>query len=328
MHFSKPLPRLVYACSIALVLTTGCSKSEEKKPTTQVVARVNGTEITVHQVNFALSRAGNIPPDQVKNASHQVLEKLVDQQVLVQKAVEKKLDRDPRVIQAIDAAKQQILSQAFLEQEASAVPKSSAQDVASFYGKHPELFEKRRIYRYQQIAIQPNAELLPKLQDEITKAKTLNDVAVWLKTQNVQFGSAEVATRAAEQLPLEWMPTLQKMSNGSIALINQQNMLLITQLLASQEAPLDEKKAAPYIEQFLHKQKEMEFVSNEIKQFRTQAKIEYMGDFAQPKEAAKNVSQAAPTTAPETPEKKSVAADETVKKQNDAFMEKGLSGLK
>src|SRR5512139_4330043 len=90
------LPLLV----AALVVGCGDKKdeaAEDKKPT-QVAAKVNGTELTVSQVNFALQRIPNLDKDQSKAASLQVVRNLVDQEVLAQKATVDKLDRDPAVM--------------------------------------------------------------------------------------------------------------------------------------------------------------------------------------------------------------------------------------
>src|SRR5687768_10183106 len=96
-----------------MLVMAGCSKHEEAgKGSTQVVAKVNGNEITVHQLNFALSRAGKIDQAQLKPASEKVLQQMVDIELLKQKAIDAKLDRDPNVLQVLEATKQQLLAQA------------------------------------------------------------------------------------------------------------------------------------------------------------------------------------------------------------------------
>ena len=110
------LPLLIAA------LIVGCGDKKDgaatgEKAATQVVARVNGTELTTHQVNYALQRVPNLDKDQTKAASLQVVRNLVNQEVIAQKALSDKLDRDPAVVQALDAARRQILAEAYMSRK-------------------------------------------------------------------------------------------------------------------------------------------------------------------------------------------------------------------
>ena len=114
---------------------------------------MNKEEITVHQLNNAMAQFRNLNEDQQKAVTKQVLERMVDQELLVQKAIEKKLDRDPRIMQAIEASKRQILSQAYIDQLTQQAQKPTTEEVKKFYDARPELFSDRKIYRLQELAI-------------------------------------------------------------------------------------------------------------------------------------------------------------------------------
>jgi len=267
---------------LCVALLVSACNSEKKEAATQVAAKVNKEEISVHQINSALSRTGNLPPEQAKLAGRDVLEKLIDQELLVEKAMEKKLDREPRIMQALEASRRQILSQAYMEQIVSAVSKPTGDEVKSYFGAHPELFSGRRIFRFQEIVAAAGREQLPALQERMSSAKSLNDVLALLKEKNIQF-SGNASTKAAEQLPMELLPKFSQMKDGQIAVIPGENNILLIQLIESKAAPVDLATATPVIEQYLSNQRRGEVATKEVKQLRANAKIEYMGDFAKDK---------------------------------------------
>ncbi len=300
--------RLMLTAVAIVFAAAGCGREAgkpkeatvEKKPSAPAAAKVNAAEISVEQVNGMLSRATAVPPEQAKAAGRQILDRLIDQEVLVQKAAEQKLDVDPKVVQAIETSRREILSRAYLEKVAAGAAKPSEQEIKDYYDKHPELFKERRVYNLREIAINAQQDVLPALQAQMAKAKSLNDVVNWLKTKNIQFATNQGA-KAAEQLPLEVLPKFHQLKDGQTAILPMPAGLLVVQVVASQAQPLDEAQAKPVIEQFLSNQKRTEIAAAELKKLREAAKIEYLGEFAKPADEGKSVmdgAASAPTSAP------------------------------
>ena len=146
----RPCHRLCLVPLIfALAIAAGCGKSDDKKAATQVAAKVNSDEITVHQINNVLARAPNVTPEVAERAKREILDKLIDQQLAQQQAIEKKLDRSPNVLQVLEAAKTEILARAYLEQIAAAQPKPTPEEAKKYYAEHPELFARRRVFNLE-----------------------------------------------------------------------------------------------------------------------------------------------------------------------------------
>jgi len=102
---------------LVLGLLSGCGADEgAAKPASQVAVKVNKDEISVHQLNTLLMRSDPVPPEMLKQAGTAALERLIDQQLLVQQAKERKLERDPKVMQAIEVARREILARSYVEQ--------------------------------------------------------------------------------------------------------------------------------------------------------------------------------------------------------------------
>jgi EpsD family peptidyl-prolyl cis-trans isomerase len=267
-----------------------------------------------------LSRTPNLQPDQVEKASSLVLNRLIDQELLVQRAREKKLDRDPRVMQAIEAAQREILARSYMEQYTATADKPTAEAMHAFYDENPALFAERRIYNLQELNITLEDGQMDALRAAVAEAKSLADVVNWLREQNIPF-KAGGGVRAAEQLPMEALPRFAQMKDGQIGLVQTRTGVLAIYLAGSRPAPLDFDKATPFVERFLLNRKRGEMAQAEMKRLRDTAEIAYMGNFKAPEaESASGPSEPAPLA-----EGGGVAAGGAM--DADA-MTKGLQGLK
>jgi EpsD family peptidyl-prolyl cis-trans isomerase len=317
------------------IVSTGCGKKDEpeaKKSETQVVAKVNSDEISIHQVNYQLSRMGQMNEAQSKAAAKQILARLVDQQLLKQQALEAKLDRDPRILQVLESSKNEILAQAYLEQLMSKAAKPSTTEIDTFYNEHPELFENRRVFRLQELVVDVKKDKYAEVESSLKSIKGINEIATWLKDNNYPF-TANSNVRAAEQLPLELLKKMQALKVGDVVLVPTERSLNIVHIAASQSAPIARDKATPIIEQYFMNQNKTNLAKKEMADLNAKAKVEFVGAFADMKKA----ELTAPiTAAPSKPanaeasvkpstEAAVTPADKT--KTDDANMNKGLSGL-
>ncbi len=301
------------AVLVALSLA-GCGEKGSGKES-QVAAKVNGDELTVHQLNFELAKLGNLSQDQAKQAANQVLKSMVDEQLLVQKAVADKLDREPQVVQALDAARRQILAQSLLQSLIAGQAKPSDAEIVDYYGKNPALFSDRRIYRLEEINVQVTPASLTTVKAQLQKTTNLGDFGLWLKEQKIPARGGQV-TKAAEQLPLELLPHLMKMKNGQTFIFTSPGTLTIVALIDSESQAMTQEQARPMIERFLVNAKKREVAEAELKKLKAKAKIEYLGDYAKSAE----VAAPAPASAKEAPA--------PTANGNEKAMEKGMSGLK
>jgi EpsD family peptidyl-prolyl cis-trans isomerase len=255
------------AASAVRASATGDARAAGK-----VAAKVNGTPISVQPLAGAGSAASGAA------SSAQALEKIIDRELLVQKALQAKLDRDPQVIQAIETSRRQLLAQAYLDRAAGAA-KSTPDEVSAFYAENPALFAQRRIYRLRELVVTASADQVELVRSEAAAARDLDEVAGWLKWRNLKVGPVTGATQPAEQLPLGQLSRLASMREGEIAVFASAPGATVIQLVHAQDAPLTEQQAAPLIEQFIAGRKRLELAAAEVRRLREVAKIEYVGDF-------------------------------------------------
>jgi EpsD family peptidyl-prolyl cis-trans isomerase len=271
--------RFLVFVTLPLVLA-GCGGKEGAKGATQVVARVNSAEITVHQINHALARSRGITRENASQAKREVLDRLINQEMAKRQAVLKGLDRSPEVILEMEAAKNEILARAYRESLVDYRPKPTPYEVETYYRKNPELFAERRIFNLDELNFAGNDEVAAGVRERATKARSLKDVAGWLKSREIVFAASR-GVRAAEDIPLEILPKLQRMKEGETQLfaVDGTRFRLI-RVVAFQAAPVDEAAAAQPIRQFLINRNAAEVIAKEMKEMRKFAKIEYLGEFA------------------------------------------------
>jgi len=288
---------VIAAAALTLVLA-GCG--DKKAGASQTAAKVNKEEITVHQINFVLQRQQGLKPEQAEAASRQVLERLIEQELAVQKAQDLKLDRDPRVVQQIEAAKREILARAYVERTGEAVAKPSAEEIAAYYNAKPALFKERRLYSLQEIAIEAKPDQLETLRSKLQAAKNMGEFVEFLKANEFRF-TGNQAVRAAEQLPLASLDRIAAMKDGDSVISQGPNGMQVLFLVGSRSQPVSEDQARPAIEQFLTNQRKSELVQKDMKALREAAKIEYVGKFAEAAPAAAPAAEAMPAASAPAP---------------------------
>lgn len=283
---------------------TACGP-KEKKESGQALASVNGEEITAMQLSEEMQRA-NVPAAQQPAAKKPLLESLIERQVLFNAAVADKTDRDPKVVQAIERAKAQIIAQAFLQKKVGILGPPTKEQVAEYYAQHPLFFAQRKQLSMQQLVF-ASADLNDKAKAEVDNAKSLEEVAAWFKDNNIKFSRNQIARTTAD-LPPELGAKLLAMKPGQLFIIKEGERSVLNTVVEFKEAPVTLETAAPQIEQYLQNAKAKEAAIAEIARLRALAKIEYLNkdEVADPK---------APAAAP--------APD-----ANKQVLDRGVAGLK
>lgn len=268
----------LFGSLLVVLLLVGCG--DRKGGASQVAAKVNKEEISVHQINFVMEQQQGLKPEQADAASRQILERLIEQELAVQKAEELKLDRDPRVVQQMEASRREILARAYMDRVGEAASKATPDEVKKFYDDKPALFKERRIYSIQELSIEAKPEQVDELRNQLQAAKSINDFIDYLKANGIRFNGNQ-AVRAAEQLPLNMLDAFAKMKDGQTLMVPSPQGAQVIVLAGSKVAPVDEAAARFAIEQFLFNDRKRKVLEENMKGVRAAAKIEYVGKFAE-----------------------------------------------
>lgn len=301
---------------IAIVISlVGCSGRDSNEPKSmQVIAKVNDNEITIHQLNMELA-SRNLPSN-IDNATlrEKVLDDLVSQTLLVEKAYELKLDRKPKVMQAIERAKTQVLAEAYLQHFLAAPEKPSDQEIKKFYDSHPELFSQRKVYQIEELLFDNSLES-SQLQEQLSKAKNFEEIINWVKKNKIKAKGKSI-TRSAEKISTPILLKIKDKKVQSGDLIEGPNGKLLIWVSNSVDQPISLETAKQQIAQHLIVQKRKEAVKAEVERLRAMANVQYVGQIKSGDSNVDNTSNDA------TGDKIENAAGD------EKYIDKGILGLK
>jgi EpsD family peptidyl-prolyl cis-trans isomerase len=286
---------LAVAASLLLV---ACG-SEREKGASQTAVKVNKAEVTVHQINFMLQQQRGLRPEQTDAASRQILERLIDQELAVQEADELRLDRDPRVVQQLEAVRREVLARAYAEKVGEAASKPTEEEIRQYYDDNPALFSQRRIYSLQEIRIDATPEQTAELRVRLGEAKSITEFVDHLKSTGLRFAGNQ-AVRTAEQLPLASLKTFASMQDGQAVINPLPTGAVVVVLAGSREQPVTLEQSRPAIEQFLLNERKRELLEQDRQALRAAAAIEYVGKFAEAAASAPEAG-AVPAAEPASP---------------------------
>lgn len=263
---------------LALGMALGACAEKADRAAGEPAAFVDRHAIGVAEVEQALQQRA-LRPEQAQAVARQVLERLIDQQLAAVKAQAIGLDDDPRVVQALDAARREVLARAYLDKVGESAPRPTADEVRRYYDERPALFSQRRVFSLQELVIEARAEQVAQLRERLGSARSIGEYAEWLRASGLRFG-ANQAVRSAEQLPAAGLAAIAGLADGQAALVPTPTGATVLVRSGSREQPLTLEQARPAIEQQILAERRRRLAEADLGALRAAAKIEYAGRFA------------------------------------------------
>jgi len=166
---------------VAGLLISGC----HKEPKGQVVAIVNGDEVSMQELNAEV-QAVRAPASADRNAvRNQVLQRLIDRKLIVQKAREQGLDKTPEFVTRQRQLEENLLASMLGQKIAGTVPMPDDHDITQYIADNPTQFAGRQQLLLDQIrfAAPKDVKRLMALQN----AHSLDDIAAGLQKLGLNF---------------------------------------------------------------------------------------------------------------------------------------------
>lgn len=138
MSFNRTTARLLAPLAACLVLS-GCGN---EVPSEQVIARVDGRDVTITEFEFETERQPAAPPTADDIA---VLEVITRRKVLAQIAEERGLEQEPRYHFEFRRAREALLVDALYRELESDTPAPSDPQIVAYIARHAWQFAERRV---------------------------------------------------------------------------------------------------------------------------------------------------------------------------------------
>lgn len=298
---------VVTAVSASLALS-GCDQVKKlvggNKPTGQVVATVDGKEITSLELRAEMGNFGSRDPKVMKAAQQQALQRIILRKLLADAGRKEKLDKSTDYTLQVQRGEETLLAQLYERKLAGQAPQPTKQDADAFVASHPAMFSDRKVLFIDQLIAAPN-KITP---ERIKPLKTLGEVKALLDSENVPYQESAVVLDTLTADP-RLVAGIGQLPAGEVFVVPQGGALIFNQVTGSKSTPFRGDMASTYAMNLLRNQRAQETVGKQVADMRkaAESKITYNPAFkpdtppAGAKPAAGAPATPAPAAAPAAP---------------------------
>ncbi|GAA4722742.1 peptidyl-prolyl cis-trans isomerase, EpsD family [Sphingomonas lutea] len=259
------------ALAVLCVGLSACGGSKES-PSGQVVARINGQEITLSELNSELL-ANNLGKKAEDPAvRQQMIERLIARKLLVEAARDEGLDKSSEYILARQRTEENELAGLAQRQMMSKIKPPTRQEAEKFIADNPALFNNRKLMILEQIRfLQPANKNDVKF---LEQAKSLDEVADLLKQAAIRFERAPTVFDTTS-VSRELADRIDNLPPGEVFVISNGQMVLANVIREKQPAAIPQEARIQYASQLIQQQKIGKAIERQVAELKKKAEISY-----------------------------------------------------
>lgn len=265
---------VLVACCLAALLA-GC---EEKAPEGQVVAVVNGEEVTRREL---ATEPGAANGEVAQPELAAMLSGVVDRKLAAAEAKRLELDKTPRFVAQAKRLQEVMLSRTLFDRWISELPPPQPAAIAAYVAQNPQRFDGRKLFLIDRIETADAGAN----KDAIAPLQTNDAIAAYLDAHDQPY-RREHAVLDSTGLPLALYRKLLTLPPGSPIAVAQGGRLLILAAQQTRDAPLPPAEESAAAVLALKQVK----VQEKLAALRKTAKVSYQPGY--------RPSSVAPTAAP------------------------------
>jgi len=264
---------VVVAIVVGGILVSGCQRKAEG----QTVAVVNGKEITVPELNFALSQA-RVPENADKTAVRsQMLQQLIDRHLLADQARSEGIDKTPEFLNRQRQAEEQLLITMLAARRMNTAQLPSDREVQTFIASHPGMFANRETWSLDQVQYVTPKD--PAVIAEIQKTHGIDAIITVLESHNIQFKRQKGRLDTAA-VPPDLYAKLAALPAGEPFVVPVGDRSVASSVVGREPNPLTGDVAKPAAVALMRKQQTAKSIEGLLKSMKSSAKIEYQPGYA------------------------------------------------
>jgi EpsD family peptidyl-prolyl cis-trans isomerase len=274
------------AALVAATLLAGCDKAPEG----QVIAVVNGDEITQQELNVELGNT-QLPEGAAKEEiRNRALDNIVNRRLLAGVAKEQGIDDSPEYIMRRQQLDEALLVQMLAQRTARPMKQPSSQEVNDFVAQNPQMFAGRAILTVDQIRFPAPAN-----QDYVKAlepAKTMAEVVTALNRLGIKFERATAQADTAT-MPAAMFKQVASVGSREPFVVPGPAGVTVNQIVASKPAPLPENQVTQAATAMIQRRNLANELNDMVKSAKAEAGVDYQQGFAPPKTAATSAAEKA-----------------------------------
>ncbi len=263
------------AATASLLALAACSSDAE--PTGQVVATVDGVEITQTELNAELGGLKGRNAAEQDALQRGALQNIINRTLLTQAAAERELDQSPEGVLTKKRAEQMALIAMFEKSVTANTPAVSTEEATEFVSENPLLFDQRRIFLVEQIAVNSNT---PKLLKDLEPLTTMPEVQAYLTSMKL---NSQLSFGVIDALQTDPAITRQivALAPEAVFVLPQGDSVRINRIRDTQLVPVSGDDAIAIAKEILANQRRQQQLANAVNGIleKGKAKVKYSAAF-------------------------------------------------
>jgi EpsD family peptidyl-prolyl cis-trans isomerase len=213
------------------MLLAGCNKSA---PTGQVVATVNGKEVTRYELSVEPAAVNAPPGTDLDTLLPGLLNTVIDRKIAAQEARKRDFDKRPDYIARTARINETMLAEDLFNDWTREAPAPSESEIRAFIAANPQAFAHHRVYTVDQVTVASAGAR----DEDLQPLNSISDIAGYLRSHSQPFARSVVTLDSASLNP-KFDTTLSSQPRGNPLVLHNGPVTTIISVLDVRDEPVD-----------------------------------------------------------------------------------------